>query len=606
MTVGILERVWLGGWKARLVMAVAVVVALVVFAILVDTALSYNRVHSGISISGVDTGRMSPEYAEADLTRRVERSANNPVTLVADDGRTWQVLPADVGVQVDEAATVQAAMAVSRDGNVLQDLKSRFSLYFSKKDLPLDATLDPALLDTLLEGVASALDVSAINAGLAIDGNDISVIEGREGLVVDRDAVRTEVKKLLFSLTSGRVTIPMKVQTPTIQAADTSGAVDMAKTMLSGAVGLEYGDVVWALSPAEIARAIDFTTEGEGADSRLIPFLSADRLAGFFEDVAKAVKKDPANATWTTDGEKATLVPGVPSTSLDSVKTAEDLTRAALSPDARVAKVQLLVTPAGRTTEMAEQMGIVAKLAAFTTEFGGSEGRRKNVMHAAELISGTLLAPGQEFDFDTVVGQRTAANGFTTAPAIIAGKLEETLGGGICQVSTTLFNAVFFAGLDVTARSNHSLYISHYPMGRDATVSWGGPAFRFVNDTPKWILIKAAASRSSLTFVIYGRPQNRQVTHTTGDWYGIQPPTEKRVKTGELFEGEQRVADEGQTGRSVQVTRLVTQDGKTIHQDTFTSKYPMRPKIIEEGAKPTTTTTLPTTSTTATTTTTAP
>ena len=197
--------------------------------------------------------------------------------------------------------------------------------------------------------------------------------------------------------------------------------------------------------------------------------------------------------------------------------------------------------------------------------------------------------------------QELAATEITTddgPPAIIAGKLEDSLGGGICQVSTTLFNAVFFAGLDVTARTNHSIYISHYPKGRDATVSWGGPAFRFVNDTPNWILIKAASSRSSLTFVLYGTPQNRQVTYTTGDWYGLKPPNEKRVKTDTLDQGITHVVEDGQTGRSIKVTRRVIQEGKTIHQDTFVSNYPMRPKIVEEGTRPTTTTTLPTTPTT--------
>ncbi|MHB9150143.1 MAG: VanW family protein [Thermoleophilia bacterium] len=568
------------------------------FAILVDTALTYNRVHPGVSISGVDAGGKTPADAEAALAQRVQRTSNNTVTLVAEGDRVWHLLPADVDARVDTAATVAAAMGLTRDRSFLRDLGTRFSLYFSKKDVPLEATIDPALLDSLLAEVSSALDVPPVNAGLTIQGNDISVVEGRDGLVVDTDAVRAAVKGLLFALGSGEVPIPTKTAAPAIQAADTSGAVDMARTMLSAPVKLKHGDDSWSLSSTQIAKAMDFTTEGEGQNSRLVPLLAADKLGGFLEDIAKAVKKEPTKATWKTDGERATIVGGTTGTALDPKKTAEELTRAALNSNDRIAKAQVVETPPERTVEQAKQMGIVSKLASYTTEFGGSEGRRKNVARAAELISDTLLAPGAEFDFDSVVGQRTPANGFTTAPAIIAGKLEDSLGGGICQVSTTLYNAVFFAGLDVTARANHSIYISHYPKGRDATVSWGGPAFRFVNDTPNWILIKAAASWSSLTFVLYGTPVNRQVTYTTGDWYGIQPPVEKRVKTDELPQGKERVADEGQTGKSIKVTRRVIQDGKTIHQDTFVSNYPMRPKIIEEGTRPTTTTTLPATSTT--------
>ncbi len=609
MAVEILERIRSGGLKTRLAVILGALVAFVVFAILVDTALSYNRVHAGITISGVDVGRMTPDDTESALARRVQRAANNQVTLVADGGRTWNVLPADVSTQVHTAETVAAAMAVTRDGNIFHDLGTRFSLYFSKKEAPLQVTTDPALLDALLGEIASELNVPPVNAGLAIDGGEVSVIEGRDGLVVDTNAARAAVEELLFSLASGQVPIAMKAEAPAIKATDTSEAVAMAKTMLSEAVRLQRGDLAWTVSPSRIAGAMDFTAEGEGSSSRLIPFLSADKLGDLFKDVADSVKTEPKKATWETNGETAALIEGRPGTALDPVKTAAELTRAALLPSERVATVQVVETPPERTTEQAKQMGVVSKLATYTTEFGGSEGRRKNVARAAELISGTLLAPGEEFDFDRVVGQRTPENGFTTAPAIIAGKLEDSLGGGICQVSTTLFNAVFFAGLDVTTRTNHSIYISHYPKGRDATVSWGGPAFRFVNDTPNWILIKAASSSSSLTFVLYGTPMNRQVTYTTGDWYGLKPPNEKRVKTDTLDQGKTRVVEDGQTGRSVKVTRRVIQDGKTVHQDTFVSTYPMRPKIIEEGTRPTTTTTLPTTTTTtppATTTTAAP
>lgn len=591
MAVEFFDRIIRGGWRTRLVAAFAALLAVVVLAILVDAGISYNRVHPGVSVAGVDMGRMTPEAAEEALAGRVERARNNSVTLAADTGREWYLLPSDVGVQVDPVATAKEAMAVTRTGSLFADLRTKFLLYFSGTDVPLNATLDTALLDKALAEVTGTLNVAPVNAGLLIRGDDIEVVEGKDGLVVDEDALRDGVKGLLFTLSTGRIDIAMVTEPPAIQAADTSEAVAKARTMLHGSVGLSFEDVVWALSPSEIASAMDFTTEGEGPQSKLVPYLSQDKLVDFFETVGQAVKREPKNATWETNGETATLIAGSPGLTLDPEKTAQELTLAALSPDARVAKVQVTETQPSRTTEQAKAMGIVSKLAGYTTEFGGSDGRRKNVQRAAMLINGTLLAPGEEFDFDRVVGQRTTANGFTTAPAIIAGKLEDSLGGGICQVSTTLFNAVFFAGLDVTARSNHSIYISHYPTGRDATVSWGGPAFRFKNDTPNWVLIKSAASWSSLTFVIYGTPVGRTVTYTTGDWYGITAPTEKRVKTDELFEGQTRVVDDGQSGRKIKVTRTVVENGSTIHSDAFVSNYPMKPKVIEEGTKPTTTTT---------------
>lgn len=589
-----------GGWPARVVVGMTLVAAALLFAIVVDAALSYNRIHPGVTISGHEVGRMTREAAEADLSRRIEEASASQIVLTSED-RSWPLFPAEVGTKIDVQGTVEDAFALTRQAGFVSDLRTRFALYVTPREVPLRGTVDTALMDQLIGQIAAALDRPPVNAGLKIVDRDISVIEGEDGLVVDRDTLRAQLKELLFSLHSTELAIPMMVQAPAIKAADTSDAVQQARTMLSAEIALKLEDSVWTLSPEKIAAYMDFTTEGSGSLSKLVPYLSAEKAQAFLSEVAPAVERKPRDATWETDGETATLVPGQTGRALDAQKTAESLTLAAQSPTDRVAPVGVTETQPGRTTEIAESMGIVSKLAGFTTEFGGSEGRRDNVQQAAKLISGTILAPGEEFDFDTIVGPRTVENGFKTAPAIINGKLEDTLGGGICQVSTTLFNAVFFAGLDVTARTNHSLYISHYPKGRDATVSWGGPAFRFRNDTSRWILIKAASSRSSLTFVIYGTPSGRQVTYTTGDWYNIQPPTEKRVKTDDLLQGEERIVDSGQTGKKVKVVRKVVESGKTIHEDTFFSTYPMKPKIIEEGTKPpptTTTTTAPTTTTT--------
>lgn len=593
--------------------ATVVVAALVVLAILVDAGLSYNRIHAGVSIAEIDMGRLTRDEANAVLSERVKQSGAKPIVLT-NEKKDRPVLPADVGTKIDVADSVQNAFALGRQSNVIADLLRRFTLYVSPRDVRLSGTIDSVLLDALISDVAKTLDHPPVNAGVKIESGEVTVVEGADGLVVDQAALRGSLKSLLLSLHTTSLPVPLKTLTPAIQAANTGDAVTQVKTMIGAKVGLKLDEQSWTLSPDRVAAALAFRTEGKGSSSRLVPYLSADKLSAFFKKVAEAVQREPKNATWQTDGISATIVPGLTGRRLDSQATAVALTEVALKTTGRTATAQVKETQPAVTTEKAKSMGIVTKIGSYTTEFSGSAGRLHNVAHAGELISGTVLAPGEEFDFDTVVGQRTAANGFQTAPAIIAGKLEDTLGGGICQVSTTLFNAVFFAGLDVTARTNHSIYISHYPKGRDATVSWGGPAFRFRNDTPNYILIKAASGRGSLTFVLYGTPVHRKVTYTTSDFYNITPPGEKRVKTDQLFVGETKVTDDGQTGKQCKVVRKVVADGKTIHTDVFVSSYPMRPKLVEEGAKPlvTTTTTLPpgstttTTVTTSSTTTTAP
>jgi vancomycin resistance protein YoaR len=566
--------------------------ALAALALLIvcDLALSYNRIHTGVRVAGQDVGRQTREEATARLQKLADLSAAQSITLEGE-GQRWDVLPADVGTTMDIEKSVEAAFSVTRASNPLGDLRTRFSLYFSTRDVPLLGSLDKEALGQLMQTVAGSLDQKPQNAGVKIEGTEVQLVEGRAGRVVDQGALSAQLEQTIFSFHQTTLPIPMTAVEPDIKEAGTARAVDQAKAMLQSPVVLVSADSQWTLEPEQLASYLDFKVEGSGADAQLSAYVSHEKAEPLLAQVAETVDIKPQNATWETDGQTATLVPGVTGKVIHRVNTAADITTAALSATERTAQVQFQEREPDRTTADAEEMGVKTKLGGFTTEFGGSDNRRDNVQQAARLISGTLLAPGEEFDFDRVVGQRTADNGFKTAPAIVRGKLEDTLGGGICQVATTLFNAVFFAGLDVTARSNHSLYISHYPKGRDATVSWGGPAFRFRNDTDHYVLIKSASSRSSLTFVIYGTSDGREVSHTTGEWYGVQAPTEKRVQNAELTQGETRVIDEGQTGRSIKVVRKVTRDGSTLHEDNFVSKYPMIPRLIEEGTKPAPTTT---------------
>lgn len=585
--------------RLRLLLIPAALLGLFVLLFFADAALSSGRIHSGISIAGVDFGRVKAEEAVARLAELVDETMAKPLVLTRHEYR-WPVLPGDLGAALDVHATVDEAMAVTRRGNILKRLAASIALYFRPRDVPLEGTVNYEHMDKIIDLVAEKLDRPPVNAGLKFDGDNIIVIQSKDGLVVDRPALRNQLHDVLLSLHSTDVPIPMIVRSPNVQAADTAGAIEAARAMVASPVTLAYGEARWTMSVETLKLALDFTVAGAGAKQHLVPYVSSDKAADFFGPIAEAVKTPPRKATWQTDGETATLVPAVFGKELDGPATADAVTKAATSATNRVATVAVKETAPERTTEQAQAMGIVKSIGSYTTEFTGSANRISNIQRAANLISGTLVGPGDTFSFNAVVGRRTEERGFKTAPAIKEdGTLEDDLGGGICQVATTLFNAAFFAGLPITERQNHLLYIDHYPMGRDAAVSWGYPDLKFRNDTDHWLLIKSHASNSSVTFVIYGTPDGRKVTYKTSDWYDLVKQTEKRQQSAELLVGETKVKDYGQDGRSCTVTRTVTRNGETLRKDSFPSIYPMVPKLILEGTKPkeTTTTTKPTTTT---------
>src|SRR5262249_36439363 len=164
-----------------------------------------------------------------------------------------------------------------------------------------------------------------------------------------------------------------------------------------------------------------------------------------------------------------------------------------------------------RMTKDAEAMHINGLVASYETFYGGDPNRIHNVQLVSHLIDGHVIAPGTTFSFNQATGARTEDKGFRAAPVIINGELKTGLRGGACQVSTTVSNAASEAGLPIAERTNHALYISHYPQGRDATVNYPDVDLKFVNDTGNWLLLRTWVGSSSLTVAIYGTPVHRRV-----------------------------------------------------------------------------------------------
>lgn len=589
----------------RVGIAAGALLVVLVVAYLVDSVIYYGKVHAGVSVAGLDLGGLTHDEAEAALERMVQAAEDNPIVLVSGEKR-WKVMPAALNVSVDLEAGVAAAMEAGRESNLFVDLLRRVRLFLWGTDLPLHGSLNEAALDQVVGQVADELDLPPINAGLLLEGSSIKVMKGQKGLVVDRQALREELKRLLFTLHGTELAVPMAVREPEVIAEDFEEAIAQVKVMVAKPVALREGDQLWSLTPDQLAVYLDFRAEDRNGVSTLVPFLSPAKMRSFLEKVAAALYVAPQDATFKGDGEKAWVIPAVPGKKLDAEKTAAALTEAALKTSGRIAKAVVVSVEPELTTEEAEAMGISGALASFTTRWVGSSDRQINVRMATQYVNNVVLAPGEVFDFDKQVGPRTEERGFRLATGIVGpGRLEDVLGGGICQVSTTLFNAAFFAGLEIIERVNHSIFIEHYPLGRDATVSAGGPNLRFRNDTKHHILIRGTSDGITTKFVIYGTDEGRHVEFTTSEPYDVVEQTEITTKNTLLGVSTTSIINNGQPGMKVKVVRIVTgPDGKVIHRDTFISRWAMIPRQIEVGVMTTTTTKPPTTTTKSTTTTT--
>jgi len=190
------------------------------------------------------------------------------------------------------------------------------------------------------------------------------------------------------------------------------------------------------------------------------------------------------------------------------------------------------------------------------------------------------------FSFNKTTGARTAAKGFEVAPVIINGEVTTGLGGGVCQVSTTTFNAAFDAGLPIAERTNHALYISHYPLGRDATVDYPGVDLRFRNDTDHWLLLRTFVSTGSLTVTLFGTPQHRRVESEVAPLTVVGAMPVKITKDPTLKKGEQVVDHPGTPATATTVRRKVYDaEGKLLYDSSWHSSYVADPQLVRVGTK---------------------
>lgn len=294
------------------------------------------------------------------------------------------------------------------------------------------------------------------------------------------------------------------------------------------------------------------------------------------EVLEKRPEVAPARARFV--GGRVVTTPEVTTWELDKPRVAEAVL-AAVQGD-QVVRLPLVGAPLRVSDErLAEIKTVVSE---FTTRFNaGQVARSANIRRAAEIIDGVILLPGETWSFNDRVGQRTTARGFRVAGVYVSGRHDFDVGGGICQVSTTLYNAVLLSDLKVKSRSPHSLPVPYVPLGRDAAVSFPRPDFAFENNTSHAIAIAAEYRPGQLTFRILGPAKSPYemefVSQHLGSWsHGV-----KYVTDPSLGYGEERVEDRGGNGQRVRTTRIVRQGGQVLRRDDLgVSTYSGGPRIV--------------------------
>ena len=565
----------------RLAAAGVFVLGLVWLAVGIVYAGSPSVIPRGVSVSGVDVGGMTPAAAQRELEQKAAELRKVPLRLRIGD-RVFAVRRYSVGVQPDWKAVAESARVRGAGFGPVRGFRRLYLRAFGSEITP-SAQVDSARLEAVVARLAATVDHRHRDARLRLRGLDAVVLKGRRGLVLDRAAAQRLIVAGVVSLRQLPVILPTSTDPPSVTSASLAHARAQAAVALSAPVRLTLGSTRYRVPRTRLARILVLPSKGSEPLR-----IGGPRADVYFRQLQAAVNRPPKDASFAVfSNGRVRVVPAADGRALVVPRTADALLAAALTPANRVAHVVVETAAPRRSTSTAQAMGIKDTVGTFETFFGGVANRISNVQLVAHLIDDTLIAPGHTFSFNGTTGDRNAAKGFKVAPVIINGELQNALGGGVCQVSTTVFNAAYEAGLDITARTNHALYISHYPQGRDATVNYPDTDLRFVNDTGHWLLLRTWVSSSSLTVALYGTNPHRRVVSETAPLVETGAPPVKKIKDPTLFKGTTVVDEAGAPSRSTSVHRKVySADGKLLYDSVWYSSYRAEPKMVRVGTKP--------------------
>jgi vancomycin resistance protein YoaR len=556
---------------------------LAVVAVLVGLAFAGPRheLAAGTDIAGVDVGGLTHRQAVGKLERRFSTVAAEPVTFVAG-GATFRFAADQLGVEPNWPAAVDAAAHEGDGFGPVRGFRRLHTRVFGAEVLPPLAVSSEAL-EFVLDEITKAVDQAPRNAALLRHGLRIEMLRDRAGARLVRTEAAQAIVHALGSLDrSGRtnVVLPVATAEPSVTAARLASVARRARVAVSAPVFLRGPSRGWRIPRWRIARLLQLPRDGA---ARLA--IAGSAADAYFRALARRVDTAPSDAGFDVSGSTVRVIPARDGIELDVPASAGRLLRAAISPVNRRAALVLSRSEPERSTAEAEAMGITEELSTYKTYNAGTWDRITNLRLGVEALDDTAVPPGGTFSLNDAIGERTAERGFRPAPVIIGTKYAEEIGGGTSQVATTAFNAAWEAGVEITERNPHALYISRYPLGRDATVYWPSLDLKFVNDTRSWILVKGFPESDGVRISLYGG-ERRRVESSAGTRQITGQVPVSRIKDRTLPKGETVVEEEGVPPSSTSVTRTIyAEDGALIRSETWNTSYKAEPRIVRVGTK---------------------
>ncbi len=550
------------------------------------------RIFPGVTVAGVDISGMTPGDAALKLSETLSFPLSGKVVFRQGD-KAWVSSPVQLGMVFDAPSSAHTAYELGRSGGLFAALAGQVRARGYGYDVAPVIFFDQRVAYQYLQGLAKQIDQPVVEAALQIKGSTVAAVRGQAGRSLNIDETLFALSTQLQTFRDGEVPLGIQETQPSI--ADVSAQASTAQQIISQPLQLtipnaQAGDPgPWVYQPEVLAHLIGVQKmQGEVSSAQLI--LNPDMLHQMLTAIEPQVDRQAANARFHFDestGQMVAISQSTTGRTLDIPASAKAIADALLQGQHSVALVVNETQPAVADTATAQQLGITQLLpnGVQTSYFYGSHSERvQNITTAASRFDGVLVAPGEVFSMGATLGDVSLDNGFTEALIIYGGHTIKGVGGGVCQVSTTLFRTVFFAGFPIVERVPHAYRVSYYEetasgrdpslAGLDATVYFPLVDFKFKNDSPYWILMETSVSGDSLTWTLYSTYDGRTVQwNTTGPQNVVAAPDPLFESNPDLNPGQITQTDYAANGADVTVSRTVLKDGAVYFQDQVQTHY---------------------------------
>ena len=516
--------------KKIFVISIIVIILLFVIAIAL-TAFSIvasvnNKIISGVTINGVDVSGLTVNEAEEKLNKQIEETKINELNIEYEDYKNT-IIRDDLNINYSVKNAVDKAYKIGRDNNIILNNFKIIGTFFSKEDIRIETSYNTEMMDSIVEDVSTKLPGLVVEYTYCIEDDELIITPGKAGIALNEEEFRNGILNRFAGNILNKDESIMKIPVVNKEPDD----IDIEK--IYEEIHTEPQDAYIKKDPFEIV------VDKDGVDFDIS-----------MEEAKKIVSEK---------GKEEYIIP-------------------------------LKITKAKKTVKDLGSKAFPDRLSRYSTRYDASNrDRSTNLELSAKKINGTVLLPGEEFSYNKVVGKRTIENGYKNAAVFSNGRVEDGLGGGICQISTTLYNAVLLANLEITERRNHSFVTSYEDPGRDATVVYGVQDFKFKNSRKYPVKIEASVKNGVATMTVMGIKEDVEYDVKIRAYKTATIPykTEKR-KNANLAEGKEKVIQSGTNGCKAVCYRDLYLDGKKVKTELLSrDTYSTMKRIVEVGTKKT-------------------